>query len=489
MKTDLTLALQHATWLENVRGIPCEIAAEHVVSMGDNAIAFEYRRNGACLFRKVRREMSFEGKITKRMWIEPSGAELFLFNEDCLSEPSGPDTPLVICEGEIDALSWMAAGVTHVVSVPNGAREKEGEGDIVPEQDTAFSYLWVNNKLHPGIVKFNRVILATDGDVPGRVLQRELAIRIGRNKCYTIDYPEGYKDANDVLRVYGADRLTDILADAKPLVANRLARFGQISEQQDRQRYDTGWVGMNSRLMIVPPELCVITGVPGAGKSQFALALVAQLAWCHNLPGAILQFEDNIERNRRDLRTFARAKFDARENDYRVHEWVNRMFVTVSPAEDIDESVDFDLRWLQSSIEEAATRHGCRWVLIDPWNEIEHMWAINESETAYTNNALKDLKRLARRFDLALFVVTHPSKSGGQIKSLADMTMYDVAGSAAWKNKCDHGIIIHRPVPTDRIVSVKIDKSKDFYNMGTPGTVQMEYLPASANYKVLGGNI
>jgi hypothetical protein len=48
------------------------------------------------------------------------GAELCLWNEDCLSDPFGAQ--LIVTEGEIDGLSCLVAGVTpHVTSVPNGA--------------------------------------------------------------------------------------------------------------------------------------------------------------------------------------------------------------------------------------------------------------------------------------------------------------------------------------------------------------------------------
>src|SRR4051794_37279115 len=109
----------HARWLEDARKIPCELAAElGVVSKGEN-IAFEFRRmNGAASFLKVRRAMA-DG--SKTFWIEPKGAELCLWNEPCLGEPASFEAPLIITEGEFDALSCLAVGETHVLSVPNGA--------------------------------------------------------------------------------------------------------------------------------------------------------------------------------------------------------------------------------------------------------------------------------------------------------------------------------------------------------------------------------
>jgi twinkle protein len=127
-------------------------------------------------------------------------------------------------------------------------------------------------------------------------------------------------------------------------------------------------------------------------------------------------------------------------------------------------------------------------VLIDPWNEIEHVWRINETETGYTNQALRELKRLSRRFQLAIIVVTHPSK-GANGKSIEDLSLYDVSGSAAWKNKADHGIIIHRKSTDDPVTYVKIDKSKDFAVMGIPGVVRMTYEPQAGSFKFIGSGL
>ena len=111
-----------------------------------------------------------------------------------------------------------------------------------------------------------------------------------------------------------------------------------------------------------------------------------------------------------------------------------------------------------SAIEEAATQHGCRWLIVDPWNEIEHLWRVNETETAYTVKALKHLKTLARKFKITLFVVTHPTKAASQAKGIADMTLSDIAGSYAWRAKADIGIVVHRESEASAQTHIKIDK-------------------------------
>lgn len=460
------LTIEHAEWLEQVRKIPVEIAAEAGVISRKGAIGFTYSKNGRPQFAK------FRTLDKSKFWIEPSGITPSLWNIDSLAEASGRNETLVITEGEIDALSWMAAGVAYVVSVPTGAPNKPGEGDIVPSKDNHFGYLWHGGKLHPDIAKFDRVILSTDNDQPGLILRDELAIRIGRPKCWVVKYPSGCKDANDVLKSRGADELRAIYENARPIVPNKLVPFSEIPERGSRPRYSSGWSALDRHLMVTPPELMVITGVPGAGKSQWALALCANLARIHGLKGAILQFEDNPDRNRRDLLAYASAWQSVIQKP--PHEWVDRMFWTISPSEDEEDDVSFNLEWLSSAIQEAACRHGAKWILIDPWNEVEHVWRVNETETAYTNQALRDLKRLARRYQVVVIIVAHPSK-GVDGKSVNEISLYDISGSAAWKNKADHGIVIYRQNPTAEETVVKVDKCKDWMTMGVPGAVAMKF--------------
>ena len=66
-------------------------------------------------------------------------------------------------------------------------------------------------------------------------------------------------------------------------------------------------------------------------------------------------------------------------------------------------------------------------------------------------------------------------------------SVYDVSGSAAWKNKADHGIIDAREKEDKSITYVKIDKSKDWSLMGVPGIVKMQFAPERASFNFIGG--
>jgi twinkle protein len=477
------LSQDHAIWLEDQRSIPRGIALEHgVVSSGRN-LAFEFRRNGVLQYRKVRIEKP-DGKSFMR---DRQNAPSCLWNEDCLNEPCGPEVPLIITEGEFDALSWITAGATHVVSVPDGAQlAKRGDGQVVVEEDSAFKYLWDGPRLKRPLEAFTKIVLSVDADEKGAILRDELAVRLGRAKCWFVKYPDGCKDANDVLVKFGADALMNMLDDAKPIVPSRLVNFSDIPRRANRRQYGSGWTILDAHLRLQFPELMVVTGSPNSGKSTWALNYVANLARLHDIKTAILQFEDDVDRNREDLERYAQAWSKQGNGDRGIqvdpHDWIDRMFRTIAPAEESDA---YDMAWLKSSIQEAAIRHDCRVVLIDPFNEIEHLWKVNETEAQYTNNCLRDLKKLARQLQIAIIIVAHPTKSGGSPKPVAEWSLYDVAGSAAWNNKADHGVVIWRESPKHIETYVKVAKSKNFRTMGTPGTVLMEYNKDTSSFACL----
>jgi twinkle protein len=65
------------------------------------------------------------------------GGRLVLWNHDCLLEDS--KKPVVICEGEWDALTAIQAGF-RAVSVPNGASGAEGKLDYLWDARLVFAH-------------------------------------------------------------------------------------------------------------------------------------------------------------------------------------------------------------------------------------------------------------------------------------------------------------------------------------------------------------
>lgn len=484
--THSSLSEPHAKALHARRKISRATAERlGIVSQGD-AIGFQYRHSGALLFTKLRAP-------PKRFWIEPAGVALSLWNLDCCRDLDSTGGTLIITEGEFDAASCVEVGFPCVVSVPNGASVRSDDGDVVPSTDAQFAYLWNAAKtgLIPELHAATKIIIATDGDAPGRALAAELALRLGADRCYLTQYPEGCKDANDVLIKYDAETLRQTIETSIALVPSKLARYSEIPLSHAPNAHLTGWRALDAHIKLTFPELMIVTGKPGSGKSRWTLALVCQMARLHGVKATYVSLEDSSGRLQRHAMQYAKswAGAEAVSSHGEIHipikrgseiRWLDEHLFFVIPS--VAEDDTRDLEWLKQIIWEASCRHGCRIIVLDPWNELEHLWDKRGATVdEYINAALRDLKRIMRRYGITIIIVAHPDKSAGRNEGIDDMTLYSISGGAAWKNKADGGIVVGRDEETTRTI-IKVDKRKDWDVMGCPGQAELDFDPVSGIY-------
>jgi twinkle protein len=200
----------------------------------------------------------------------------------------------------------------------------------------------------------------------------------------------------------------------------------------------------------------------------------------------VFQFEDDThERVLEQVRRYAMRHVEGCDSEAKADDWARQHFFGL-PRSYSDQEPDFNLQWLITAIRIARLKYGCLIVLVDPWNELEHIWHKGETETVYVNNALRDIKRLTRAYDVIVNIITHPSMAGGRTSSIEWMNLYSVAGSAAWNNKADVGIVVHRPDQAEPETYVKVSKTKDHIRLGKPGIVRLKYDIAAATYRYIG---
>jgi len=199
-----------------------------------------------------------------------SNAELVLYNHDIMHNDECMD--VIITEGEIDALSFMEAGFCEVVSVPNGA--SKGVNNLKYIENSAV-----------GLTKLNKYYLALDKDDAGDALLKELSRRLGKDKCFIVEYPDDCKDANDVLVKYDVKKLQDCYKNARPLPIEGVIEAKECREGLFKL-YDKGidrgdMIGVpdfDRLLSFKTSMLYVITGIPTHGKSSFLNWIEAMLA-------------------------------------------------------------------------------------------------------------------------------------------------------------------------------------------------------------------
>jgi twinkle protein len=161
-----------------------------------------------------------------------NGSAQSLFNIEAVA----PNDWMIIAEGEMDVLAFMEAGYDSAVSVPNGAVMKVVDGKIDPQDDSKFRFLW---DAKTQIDQAGKIIIATDADGPGQAMAEEIARRIGKDRCFTVAFPDGCKDANDVLMKHGTKGVDDLVAHAKPWPVAGLYDASNFFEQLD-EIYEKG---------------------------------------------------------------------------------------------------------------------------------------------------------------------------------------------------------------------------------------------------------
>jgi len=91
-------------------------------------------------------------------------------------------------------------------------------------------------------------------------------------------------------------------------------------------------------------------------------------------------------------------------------------------------------------------KHGIDGVLIDPFNQLDHLQKPMQREDQYLSNILKDVKRFALMNYLSYNIIAHPkTPSYNADKSLPVADMYDLYGGSMWGNKIDNILSYYRP--------------------------------------------
>ena len=284
-----------------------------------------------------------------------------LFGQHIFSE-GGKYVTLV--EGECDAMAAyeLLGSKWAVVSIRSGANGAE--------RDVKASLEYLES--------FETVIINFDEDKAGREAAKRVARLLKPSKAKIMRLPEGFKDANDMLRKNNHKDYVQSWWSAKTYTPSGVL---SVSENRDKYKnrekvksYPFPWEGLNRKLEgLRPGELITLTGGTGLGKTSVTRALEHWLikSTPHNVGvialeetfnrtvDGILSIEANaklhIDRIREqfteeELDKFFDVLYDG-ENANRV--WIHAHF----GANDID-SIFSKLRFM-------IVGCGCKWVVID----------------------------------------------------------------------------------------------------------------------------
>lgn len=406
---------------------------------------------------------------------QKEGGKQIFWNYRVLMDETLAQQPLIITEGELDAVSAIQAGFVRTVSVPNGAPPEETPAE---EATARYGYLRHAEARLKGV---REIILAVDNDAPGINLLNDLAIRLKRARCKWVVYPPGCKDLNDVLRTLGVRGVVEVIHAAKWMEIGGYYHLRDLPPIVPPKQHSTGIPGLDKHYRMRLGDFAVVIGIPGMGKSLFANVLACNAVKNHGWPVCFASFEQQPQTDhRRWLRTWYNGTleiYQSEEERARADAWIDRNFGFVVPSDDDEVTPD----WVIERISAAVIRDNAKLIIVDPWNEMQHNRNRDESETEYTGEMIKMLKKFARRNQIHFILIVHPAKLKRENGKTPVPSLYDASGSQHFYNKPDIGIIIHRD--DEGSTMIKVAKSRYFDQIGEPGEITVRYVPERATYE------
>lgn len=431
-----------------------------------NCINFNYYRDKELVNIKFR-----DGAKNFKM---VSKAELVFYNLDAIR---GKDE-CIICEGEVDCMSLYEASLFNAVSVPNGASKGNAK----------LEYL---DNCWPYFQHMKKVVIATDGDEAGLMLREELARRIGKEVCYFIEYPEGCKDANEILLKYGKEKLNQTIRAAKQYPIEGVFTADDFRNEIEYilkhgypKTQKIGHEGLDKLITWREGEITTITGTPGAGKSEVVddilCRLAAQSGWRFGVCSPEKQPSTlhiiGLMKKYVGLDVWGNAKMNEFQRNKAI-DFINEHFYFMA-IEEISMTIDGIL----AKAAELVLRYGIKGLLIDPWNYIEHKIPNGYTETQYISEALTKVKSFVKKYGVHVFLIAHPTKVQKDKKTgqYEVPNLYSISGSSHFFNKTDNGMVVWRDYQSNEVF-VYVQKIR-FTFVGKIGYQQFKYDPKTGRY-------
>ena len=387
-----------------------------------------------------------------------------------------------ITEGELDACALVEAGipVDQILSVPNGAKEKPADD---PKEQRGYAY--VEEALQAGLNRAKRVVWCGDGDGNGHALRADMVRLLGAARFNFVDWPEGCKDANDLLLHDGPAALEDRVTNgAMPWPISGLYRLFDLPEPAPLTLWHPGFGEWESRLLLAPRTLSVVTGHPGHGKTQLWAQIWFQVVRAYSLIACVASFETRPKPHmRRQLRSLLIGKLErecSEEELNRADYWINEHYLFMAHPEHRP-----TLEWFLDMAEVAVIRHGARIIQVDPWNRLEAARTRDETETEYIGRCLRALHNFAHDFNCHVQVIAHPAKMDGTRRGKPP-SLEDISGSKNWENMVDQGFVVHRPEIFDgaqrKTEAVLYHRKARFDELGYPSKFNLDFKLLSGRF-------
>ncbi|HEY8005874.1 MAG TPA: DnaB-like helicase C-terminal domain-containing protein [Methylocella sp.] len=276
----------------------------------------------------------------------------------------------------------------------------------------------------------------------------------------------------------GPEALRTLVEDGPlPWPVAGIYRMAELPEPAPLTLWRPGFAEWESKIMLAPRTLSVVTGHPGHGKTALWAQIWFNIVKAHEVPICVASFETRPKPHlRRQLRTLYAGGLELNLTDREIAEadaWINDRYLFVVHPEQKP-----TLEWFLDMAEVAIVRHGARIIQVDPWNRLEGARERNESETDYIGRCLRALHAFAHDLNCHVQILAHPAKMDSTRRGTPP-SLEDISGSKHWDNMVDQGFVVHRPEIFDggnrKTEATLYHRKARFEELGYPCKLNLNY--------------
>lgn len=347
------------------------------------------------------------------------GGASVLFNQDCLADYDW----VVLTEAETDAMAFWQAGIKNVVSMTCGA--------------DSFLAEW-----HDLLADKERILLALDADSVGQNGARNIARRLGFDRCYNILLKS--HDANDVLIKYGPKVLKASIKNAEQFDVHGIITAADailLCQEQDEigdEGYLTPWDGVN-RLIgsgMHLGDLIVLSAKRKMGKTSFCLQLNTHLSF-QGIPTLFYCLEMSTERLAKKQTAHVRNIVfdDIQSTDYKMARFIMRRIPFYYVKPDWFGSLKVDN--VMNILRETVKRYGIKVVVFD---NLHFLCRSLKYVTTEVGQVTRSFKLISEELRIVTVLIAQPKKIEGSKIISSD----DIKDSSSIPTDADQVLLLHR---------------------------------------------
>ena len=359
--------------------------------------------------------------------------------------------PLIITEGQLDAMSIWQSGFKNVVSVPSGSNNS--------------LYLEYN---YDFLKQFKSIIFWGDNDEAGRKAAEIIKIKFD---TVTVKFHKECNDANEVLMKLGIEEIKRFLNE-KPELPLGIKSIEQLSYDTnvifESERIELGFAEVDEHINdLRPGQLTIVFGRDNEGKSTFISQVIV-----HQLIRNVKTFLFSGELNDQSLQDWLfrqligseKGCYNKKQSKYgeeyfikptvlqAIRKWTtNKLYLLDRKNEEITE----DLNKMFKMMILLAIKFGVKLFIIDNLQStLEENAASLYSDQS---NFVEKLRKFCLKYNVHVILVTHPRKSDELLATettiIGNLKKDDISGSKNISNKAHN------------IFSIERDFSSEYFDM------------------------